>query len=641
MSKSSIVINFSAPFVVDDTLSFTYQISGGGLVMCSETWVNVRSAPGEVNTNPPQEATILGTMYDYVDAFNLDYNTSGLFTVTIDTFNDEVTILAKVDGVVFSAFGTTGSATAVIDNVAYVPPFNITSVSFSEAVTNDKCTHVKIDVVTSDITATVTSPVSLNPGASSFSFEHVRGISSTLTCSDGTTPASEVFTTPAVLGTPMVEVAGYPSGARVQINITSTLTLTYSLDGTTYVSGNTFTGIAEGAYTAYVKDQYGCVKTAAFTVDAYTPVVNFIDPAIYISKTNPIHFAKYVESKIYENIDNTNSCYEHKFKPDQPITLYIETSYTDLKAYVNLVGVYGLMLYDAVKMSSNLEVTDTRGCYIFDKGSGVTGIYFDELPEWATIGQSFYVDSLADYFLIDDVKYDSSKNAKVITFQSTFSGVETTDSVTAIYNRFPYEVYQININPYTFSGNRFKIYLEFTDAGFGEEVYVSNMISIEASLKGYDNIKYKNSENNDIIWNYMSWFEINLENDLYEYDPDSENDNNKTDIGITPISSNKYDKYKISYAGLTEEMAVKVYQVFGCDVIMINDETYVVESREKSSFAKASKLYSVSITAYKLTDTIGNAYVSETFFPRKYVISDILSYGAGILTDYEGNIIGV
>ncbi|MEO6490082.1 MAG: T9SS type A sorting domain-containing protein, partial [Ferruginibacter sp.] len=48
---------------------------------------------------------------------------------------------------------------------------------------------------------------------------------------------------------------------------------TYSLDGTSYQAGNTFTGLAAANYTAYVKDAAGCVSTKSIVVAAAAPIV--------------------------------------------------------------------------------------------------------------------------------------------------------------------------------------------------------------------------------------------------------------------------------------------------------------------------------------------------------------------------------
>lgn len=48
---------------------------------------------------------------------------------------------------------------------------------------------------------------------------------------------------------------------------------TYSLNGTTYQASNTFTGLAAGSYTGYVKDAMGCVSTKSITVATIPAVV--------------------------------------------------------------------------------------------------------------------------------------------------------------------------------------------------------------------------------------------------------------------------------------------------------------------------------------------------------------------------------
>ncbi|MFZ1529157.1 MAG: YDG domain-containing protein, partial [Ferruginibacter sp.] len=49
---------------------------------------------------------------------------------------------------------------------------------------------------------------------------------------------------------------------------------TYSLDGITYQPGNTFTGLAAGTYTGYVKDAAGCVGTKPNIVIAAAPAIS-------------------------------------------------------------------------------------------------------------------------------------------------------------------------------------------------------------------------------------------------------------------------------------------------------------------------------------------------------------------------------
>lgn len=59
------------------------------------------------------------------------------------------------------------------------------------------------------------------------------------------------------------------SDAAITIIATSPVAgaLEYSLDGTTFGSANSFTGLAAGDYTAYVKDPNGCIQEFDFTVD--------------------------------------------------------------------------------------------------------------------------------------------------------------------------------------------------------------------------------------------------------------------------------------------------------------------------------------------------------------------------------------
>ena len=64
-----------------------------------------------------------------------------------------------------------------------------------------------------------------------------------------------------------------PTGSIILYGNAGVQPYTYSIDGTNYQAGNTFTGLAAGSYTGYVKDAAGCVSTKPVTISAAAPIV--------------------------------------------------------------------------------------------------------------------------------------------------------------------------------------------------------------------------------------------------------------------------------------------------------------------------------------------------------------------------------
>src|SRR5690606_25581104 len=58
----------------------------------------------------------------------------------------------------------------------------------------------------------------------------------------------------------------------VNVNPAVAAAVQYSLDGVTYAASNTFTNLAPGSYTAYVRHTNTCVATATFTINNLAPV---------------------------------------------------------------------------------------------------------------------------------------------------------------------------------------------------------------------------------------------------------------------------------------------------------------------------------------------------------------------------------
>lgn len=77
-----------------------------------------------------------------------------------------------------------------------------------------------------------------------------------------TEPAAIVIVTPSIT----LASCGNADGGILSSATGGTGTLTYSIDGSTYISTCTFTGLAGGTYTLYVQDANGCIKTKSVVV---------------------------------------------------------------------------------------------------------------------------------------------------------------------------------------------------------------------------------------------------------------------------------------------------------------------------------------------------------------------------------------
>jgi len=133
------------------------------------------------------------------------------------------------------------------------------------------------------------------------------------------------------------------SGTTINIDVKyisdSILPLEYSLNGNNYQSGNTFTGIAEGEYTIYVKDDFGCVSEKEITVFEYS---NLNETVSSISEINALRFAK-VEygKKNHKNTLSSNQLrqisrpFYHKFTNDDVVVTQFKTNakYIDCFAF--------------------------------------------------------------------------------------------------------------------------------------------------------------------------------------------------------------------------------------------------------------------------------------------------------------------
>lgn len=143
---------------------------------------------------------------------------------------------------------------------------------------------------------------------------------------------------------------GASNGSAEIIASGGTGAFTYSLDGITYQGSNTFTGLAAGAYTAYVQDANGCIGQVDFTLTDVTScnVVVTANPT-----ANPMCYGSCSGSLQYYYFDGNNNSPYYIELIQGGVTLQTATnnSPNGNGIFSNLcAGVY------------YVQVTDAQGC---------------------------------------------------------------------------------------------------------------------------------------------------------------------------------------------------------------------------------------------------------------------------------------
>jgi hypothetical protein len=101
------------------------------------------------------------------------------------------------------------------------------------------------------------------------------------------------------------------------------------------------------------------------------------------------------------------------------------------------------------------------------------------LPIWANSGGYVKVD--AEWFLIEDVLFDESKNAEIIVISSSYSGVDVSVIAGTIYNIFDYEIYECTIDMVDYIGETIKVAIKAEDDNFTTINLLSEDISVASS----------------------------------------------------------------------------------------------------------------------------------------------------------------
>lgn len=619
MANSKITLTFNQDLVLDNTINFTISSSTPFyLDYAGYIWKNVRASSGQVTIGTPTAIDGERSAINFVQAFNLDCNPSGT-NYNVSRVENVVEIESLITEIEFSNFSSIDdylefppsyNSFVVADIVnSSTPQYVIDDINFSEADTLP-CENVKVEIETSELTTVISSPVSTSNSDNPFSFDLLRGQNYVFTLKNADDlEINQLIQVPSLLSPDdfQIQVNSAPNGATAIVNSVSQsagfdlLVFQYSLDDIDYYNSNVFSGLVEGDYTVYIKDQLGCSTTKTFHVDEF----GILTPYFYISKANSIRFANRIDfgdAANYKNDENTLSCESNVILPFRDVQLFqsadvvrtqFKSNYTTNTAKVIKSDLTEVSV-PVTKLTNNIGNKDLRDARKYDLLNGKTGIYFTtgniydfdstlitgethylngSIPYWVRIGG--YIKTDMEWYLIEDIIYDDTKNAEVIVISSNYIGLDVSVVAGFIYNIFDYEVYEFEIDMVDYLGQEIKVQITATDDNFTTLNYLSEDIYVKVRHENTLAINYWNDDNTDVF--YATGIKHLIRIPFYKIGAidEDEFENNKTDTTTDLLSSEIYEVEEFTFEPVTKEIFRKIKIALSCKNVIIDGVDFV------------------------------------------------------------------
>lgn len=637
-------ITFNEDLVVGSTLTFDIRnnnFTPSFAVSLAHEWVTLRSAAFKVTTGVPDidnpgEATAI----QYMQAVQLDYG--GTFSSITRTGN---AVFLTVDQNYLDFEGGLAMMNpSLVANVDFelvvnTTTISITSVSFAEATTNP-CQNVKVIIETNIDIENIITPVSASAiESTTYEFDFLRGQNIVVLVEDVNGFQDHTGgPTPSLLSpndfTLQLNVSPGGTTAIASNSVAVGLDFEYSLDNSTWQTSNVFSGLVAGNYTLYVRDQLGCSTSKTFVVDEF----GIQTPYFYISKANSIRFANRIDfgdAGNYKTDENTLSCEVDVLLPYHEVQLFqtadvITTQFksnyeTNTAKVIRANG--DEVSVPVVKKSNYIGNKDSRDARKYDLGSGKTGIYFTSgniydyntgfptgethylnggLPIWAKSGGYVKVDT--EWFLIEDVLFDESKNAEIMVISSSYSGADVSVIAGTIYNIFDYEIYEFTIDMVDYIDEVIRVSIIAEDDNFTTITLLSEDINVQVNHEFTKAIEYWNEDNNDVFYATGIKHKIRLPYHKRSGDVDESSEVHKTDVSSVLLSSELYEVDEFKFEPVTKEIWRKLMIALSSKNVLIDGVGYVKNnSFDTEGPLEDTNLYVLSAKMIKT----GNVFTSE------------------------------
>ena len=680
---SKITLTFSELPIINSTISFRYGEANPFL----ETFKSVRQesfqskliSSGTFTQNLNETISLLRS------SFNSDFNAAGDFTLTIvpneesnasePQLPDSLRIETDIDNF-FTAqkFNASFNVDVTFENTATPITLKINNVDYQSSGNSNTVQGV---ITTSELAEKYS--INGNPDVNVFGNPFtiptlLRGSAFIIAVKKGTASSSSNIRTPDILvgSNFSSSYLNSPSGATISITnnyggsseytfINTPLIFQYSLDGTNFQSSSVFSGILEGDYTIYIKDQFNAQVNIPITIPSFDTggVGERLPYSDLPSKSNSIRYAKYVEWGVcsnYKNDENTlswqlpyiqDACeYTQLFQECDNIITQIKTNYSNIIATVideDLVET----IFPFTQKTFYTDLKNRRDAKIYNISNlGLqTGIYFDgvsniydyysgaltsnldlngALPSWGVIGNFVFYNNA--WFLISNIIYDDSVASYVLVIDSSYTGANQIVEVSSVYNLEPYNIFEFTLDMSLFNNKKIQVNITQTDndVSFPDQIYLSEIINVSTSQEDTLCIDYYNENNTDIFYGTGIKNRIRMPIEFFGGTVIDETNSERTDINTYLISSEGYESDNIAFKLMPKQMMRKVVQALSHKFVFLNEVQYVKEESPEVTGFSGSNLYRINAPMTKSNAVYTSRGIGQEFITGSFEIPNLL-----------------
>lgn len=631
--NSKITITFNNPAQVGDIL----QIQDSNT---SSVLIDIQFSTTTFSL--PVTGVIDDDILNVVNLLENGYNSTNRYTITPDYTANTIEVLDNIGSTLFSeeTNNTFGRLTTLIENGTVIVPISITSITAQENGLNP-CFLVQLEILTNQQATQITSPVNQSVATNPFTITDITRDSINdivVALNDANTYTTQNIYVP-LLNSSYFDLQIVKSPSSNVVNVISlydrepAFDIEYSLDGVTYYSSSSFSGLAVGNYTLYVRDSIGCSFSTPFEITAFEPNVFERTPFFRVSNQNSLITVK------NETIDNINTFCNPtntlSFQEGSEINyrnfkqLFQTTDGVIKQQFKSNYETVVIKLVDCddnetiltqTQKTQNFDITDVRDVTInsfnyqnssFVGVQYVTGNTYDpdtldvtgqynlgtQVPDFMNVDGYIQIQG-AGWYRVKDIEYYNGIETLILDVLETsfpFAVTGQTLRGTAIYNVLPYEVFEFEFDCNSLSGDYYITY-EATDSEFDQVSYITEWFNVSVEQRNTYLLQYYNTENNETNYSFGIRNKLRIPYiRTLDYIPNDTQDVYLTDTNAVSIETSYRDFFGLSTVPIPLGFVRKIGLAVSNDRLFLNGLSLLKNAELESTRVGVNNLYNLTI----------------------------------------------